>query len=92
MAKTQFPIGKASWKLDPRGAHVTLRWRGQELLGEVKGCYRSPVTGALHLQVRYFNGEPWPVEPTHGAVEVLVRTYDTPEADYTVSLTDPRRM
>ena len=58
---------------DPRGAHVTLHYRNVTLLGEVYALYRNPVTGAIHLVVQHFNGEPWPIQPTSWAVDVLER-------------------
>lgn len=59
---------------DPRGAHVTLPYQGRTLLGTVTGADRDPVTGAIHLTVHHFNGDPWPLRPTALAVAVLDRT------------------
>ncbi len=69
----KFPVGRWGLTADPRGAHVTLPWRGQTLLGEVRAVRRDPVTGCFRLTVVHFNGEPWPVEPTVSAVDVLER-------------------
>lgn len=72
---TEFPLPDlAGPKVDPRGAHVVMRRMGRDMLGEVRSYYRGP-HGWL-LRVTFLNGEPWPVEPTIGAVQVLVRTYD----------------
>jgi len=56
----------------PIGSHVTLDYDGRHLLGEVVGFVVDPVVGRL-LQVRHFNGEPWPLMPCAAAVQVLER-------------------
>ncbi len=71
----KFQIGRFGLKTDPRGAHVVLRLKDRSLLGEVTGARYDAVTGAYRLTVRYFNGDPWPCEPSARAVEVLERTY-----------------
>lgn len=75
--RTEFPLPTpAGPRFDPRGAHVVMRHKGRELLGEVRGYARAP-GGWWELEVRFFDGSPWPVRPNIGAVEVLVRTYDS---------------
>jgi hypothetical protein len=64
---------------DLRHSHVTMTWKGKKLLGEITG--QSVVTApggtvAVRLTVRHFNGDPWPVEPTPGAVYLLEREYE----------------
>lgn len=61
---------------DPRGAHVVLKTNREVLLGEVRDAYRDDITGAIRLRVRFMNGEPWPIDPTSRAVEVLERDTD----------------
>ena len=73
----KFTLGKYGLKSDPRGAHVTMEWQDRKLLGEVKGVYRSEARGMIHLQVRHFNGEPWPIDPHVLAVDVLEREYES---------------
>lgn len=60
----------------PRGAQVTMTYQGRTLLGDVVGVRRDEVTGAIMLSVRHFNGEPWPVDPSSWAVDVLERVYE----------------
>ena len=54
------------------GRHVELPYGDRMLLGEVVGIRWKdhPPTG-YKLTVRHFNGEPWPVEASVGAVYVL---------------------
>lgn len=63
---------------DPRGAHVTMRYHGRTILGEVVRVRVEDSEGERIrvLDVRYFNGEPWPVSPYFMAVEVLEREYE----------------
>jgi len=72
MSTTKFAYSKFGLKANPRRAHVTLDWQGRTLLGEVTDCYRDETRGSIHLRVRHFNGEPWPIKPTALAVNVLV--------------------
>jgi len=58
---------------DPRGSQVMMPWRGRTLLGDVTEAYRDETRGMVHLRVRHFNGEPWPLEPHIFAVDVLER-------------------
>jgi len=69
----RFKFNHYGLTVNPVGAQVTLPWQGRTLLGDVVGCYRSETRGVIHLIVRYFNGEPWPIEPAAVAVEVLER-------------------
>lgn len=70
---TKFQFTKFGIKGDPRGAHVTLSYSGQTLLGEVIGAYYREVTGSFLLNVRHLNGEMWPLDPSALDVNVLVR-------------------
>ena len=70
-AKERFEYGKHGLKEDPVGHHVAFEYRGSRLLGTVRAVKRDPVTGALRLVVRHFNGEPWPVSPVANLVEVV---------------------
>ena len=58
---------------NPIGAQVSLEYRGRTLLGDVHAVSLCFVTGAILLYVRHFNGEPWPIQPTSRAVDVLER-------------------
>jgi len=66
-------MGKHGLSCDPRHVQVSLNWKGRTLLGDVQGARRDPVTGATLLEVRHFNGEPWPIDPVALAVDVLDR-------------------
>lgn len=66
-------LGKFGLTHDPRGAHVTLTLAGRDLIGEVIAARYDEVAGCIRLTVRHFNGEPWPIEPTALAVNVLER-------------------
>lgn len=81
LCRGKFPMTKHGLACDPRGAQVSMQWQGRELLGDVIGCRRDPVTGSTLLQVRHFNGEMWPIEPVALAVDVLVRKYENPNLD-----------
>ena len=61
---------------DPRGAQVTFRYQGRELLGDVIDAYRHIHTGGIRLIVRHFNGELWPIEPSVLVVDVLDHTQE----------------
>ncbi len=61
---------------DPRYAHVVLTTNTETMLGMVRDAYRDQVTGAIRLRVTFMNGEPWPIDPTSRAVEVLERDTD----------------
>jgi len=57
---------------NPVGKYVALPWKdGRTLLGEVIGSTYDDVRGMLHLNVRYFCGDDWPVSPVASAVTVL---------------------
>ena len=73
----KFPHNKYGIKHDPKGAHVTLEWKGRTLLGEVKSFAYDEVCGCIRLTVTHFNGDPWPIKPTSYAVDVLDRTIGT---------------
>lgn len=56
------------------GAHVTMKYRGRWLLGEVRHIIERK--GVTWLTVHHFNGEPWPLEPADFEVSILRRDYD----------------
>lgn len=58
---------------DYTGAHVTMEHEGRTLLGVV--VHVCPDENLCI--VRHFNGEPWPVNPSLGRLDILERTYDT---------------
>ena len=60
---------------DPRGAHVVFEYKNRTLLGEVIGVSRD-FNGSIHLEVRNFNGEPWPVAPLACLCRMLIRLHD----------------
>jgi hypothetical protein len=61
----------------PIGLFVTMRYRGSDLLGQVKDVSRD----GARLGVDHFNGEPWPVEPLIGFDIVIVLERDPEDAD-----------
>ena len=73
---TKFEFTKFGIKHDPRGAHVTLSYRGRTLLGEVTSVRYDAPLGATLLKVCHFNGEAWPIEPSARLVDVLERRTD----------------
>jgi hypothetical protein len=66
----KFTFGKYGLKENPIGAQVTWTIKGRQYLADVRDCYRAPVTGALMLKVRHFNGETAP-DVAAGFVDVL---------------------
>ena len=71
----KFTHTKHGLTCDPRGAHVVLTTNTEMILGMVRDAYRDAVTGAIRLKVTFMNGEPWPIDPTSRAVDVLERDY-----------------
>lgn len=72
MAKLRF--SKHGLIDDPRGGHCTMEYQGRELLGEVKGIVHTQgYVNRMLLDVRFMNGEPWPIQPAAAAVEMLER-------------------
>lgn len=69
----KFEMGKFGLRHDPRGAQVTMQHQGRTLLGDVVGAEYNHVLGSILLDVRHFNGEPWPIKPRCLAVDVLER-------------------
>lgn len=69
-------LGKYGLRQDPRGGHCTMLWQGRMLIGEVTDVYRSDARGMLHLKVKHFNGEQWPIDPHVLAVNMLEREYE----------------
>lgn len=51
--------------------HVSMTWKGRELLGEVIGLVYSHSRGYINLDVRHFNGELWPLSPAVSAVKLI---------------------
>ncbi len=59
---------------DPRGGHCVFEWQGQELLGEVKDVILfQGYSNRIALDVRFMNGEPWPIQPSARLVWILER-------------------
>lgn len=75
MAKLKF--NKFGLAQDPRRGHCTYQYQGRQILGEVIGVTRSENRGFTFLKVRFFNGEPWPIDPIAANVEMLERDYET---------------
>ena len=70
----EFCRGYPIWP-DVRSAHVV---RG-ELIGEVTDMYYHEGRSVTLLKVKFFNGEPWPLDPAIWAVEYLEREYEEGE-------------
>jgi hypothetical protein len=71
-------LGKYGPKHDYRTAHVVLEYQGRTLLGEIKDVYyRETGASGFFCKVRHFCGDPWPIEPSLLALEILERTYET---------------
>lgn len=66
-------FGKYGPKQDYRGAQVSMKWKGRNLLGDITQVFRNPVTGFTHAKVRHFNKEEWPIDPVLSALEILER-------------------
>jgi hypothetical protein len=59
---------------DPRGGHCVFEWQGRELLGEVKDVILfQGYANRIALDVRFMNGEPWPIQPNARLVWMLER-------------------
>jgi hypothetical protein len=63
--KFQFSQSPYGFEGDPRGAHVVMDYDDRQLLGTVVDFFYTDVAGWL-LEVRHFNGEPWPLIPLCG--------------------------
>ncbi len=63
-------------KHDYRGAHVVLKYRGQDLLGTLLDMYRDETSGCVLCKVKHFCGDAWPIDPALYALEILERTYE----------------
>ena len=89
--KIKAELTKYGPKHDYRGAHVTLTYQGRELLGTVKDIWYCELTGVYRCAISHFCGDPWPIEPRLGALEILERTY---EDDYRDAITgaNPKAM
>jgi len=72
----RFTRGRFGLSDDPIGAQVKFTYRGRTLLGDVYEVYNDEVTGSIRLEVRHFNGEPWPLDPPAVNVDVLSREAD----------------
>lgn len=62
------------------GEHVSMRYAGRDLLGEVVSINfpRNP-RSYPYLTVKHFNGEYWPLEPLVTEVRILKPTYPKDE-------------
>ena len=58
-------------KYNYTGAHVTIEHEDQTLLGII--TYICP--DEFLCQVKYFNGDLWPINPALSRLEILERTY-----------------
>ena len=73
-------IGRHGPRHDYRGAQVALRVGERVLIGDVRDCYyQEHGSAGFRFKVRHFNGEPWPFDPSVLAVEVLERSYCSPD-------------
>ena len=61
---------------DYRGAQCTLQWNGRTLIGDIVDITYNDVRSIYIAKVKYFNGEPWPIDPALSALEILERTYE----------------
>ena len=75
----KIPFGKFGPKINPVGAHCTMPWKGGQLLGTIHGISYREVPAGYVLDVRHFNGEPWPIQPGAPAVDCIERTYEDAE-------------
>ncbi len=65
---------------NPVGGHCTMEYQGRELLGEVKDVILTQgYANRLVLDVRFMNGEPWPIQPPAVLVNMLEREYTRSE-------------
>ena len=68
----KFKYGKFGLTENPIGKQVAMPWKdGRTLLGDVIGTTYDDVRGMLHLNVRHFCGDMWPVSPVASAVTIL---------------------
>lgn len=57
---------------NPIGLYVAMPYSdGRTLLGEVIGTQFNEIRGMLHLNVRHFCGDDWPISPVASAVTVI---------------------
>jgi hypothetical protein len=63
-------------KHDYTGAHVTLKHGDRDLLGTI--VHICP--DEFLCQVRFFCGDPWPINPSLARLKILERTYESEEA------------
>ena len=59
-------------KQDYTGAHVSLKHGDRVLLGTI--VYICP--DEFLCEVKHFNGETWPINPSLSRLEILERTYE----------------
>jgi ribosomal protein L2 len=59
-----------------RHAHVTLHYRGRELIGQIAAIERDEVRGAWIATVRHLCGDQWPIRPALAVLNILERTYE----------------
>lgn len=67
----KFKYNKFGLTENPVGYHVTMPYHNRTILGEVIGSTYDDVRGMLHLTVRYFCGDPWPISPVPSTVTIL---------------------
>jgi hypothetical protein len=70
-AARRLKFGRWGLAEDARHLHCVLNWQGRELLGEITDAFHDPVLSCTRLEVRHFNGEPWPIKPAAAAVRIL---------------------
>lgn len=68
---TKFTYNRFGLTENPIGVYIAMQWQGRQLLGEVINTELNATRGMLHLIVRHFNGEMWPVKPVASAVEII---------------------
>lgn len=71
MRQKKFQFRRGRLAENPVGHKVSLTLNGKTLLGDVMSANYNDVTGYVILQVRHFNGQPWPIKPTALAVDVI---------------------
>lgn len=68
----KFKYGKFGLTENPVGKYISMPWKdGRILLGEIISTTYDEAHGMLHLNVRHFCGDPWPVSPVASAVTIL---------------------
>lgn len=68
---TQFKLHKGRLAEPALHTHVTMTWKGRELLGEVISVDYCHGRGIIELTIRFMNGELWPLKPSLLSVRKL---------------------